>query len=319
MFYLSQHTAHAAPEAQMFQKTSTEALEEALVVIRDATPVEVDTLLVEQLAKVARIQHHIDGLRKRLAIPGMDDVAENERKLDTAIRALEGPHEKIDALEDIFRGRGGWTRAFKVVSSDGHIHKSTDCPSCYPSTQFAWLPQVAGMAEEEIVALAGEKACTVCYASAPVDVRHKPCSLFTEEEVRAAEAKKREKTEQDAAKAAKGITNPDGTKLHVADYDGDTVIVKTETVAQRMYVELTVLSLSGRWFTRSEKYRADAETVLVALAHKRGTTVAEQRFLLWDKVIAKAKRDGYDRARSTAQASKDAQQVQRIYTAPQGE
>lgn len=95
----------------------------------------------------------------------LDTIAKVQRQMS----ALEGVH-----------GAYGWTRAFIV--SGGHVHSSTRCHSCYETTVFYGVPQCSGMDEAEIVELAGERACTVCYPSAPVDVLKRKTQLFTRDE-----------------------------------------------------------------------------------------------------------------------------------------
>lgn len=60
-----------------------------------------------------------------------------------------------------------WSRFFMVV--DGHIHSSMRCHSCRPTTEFGWLPALAGATEAEAVAAHGALLCTHCYPTAPVE------------------------------------------------------------------------------------------------------------------------------------------------------
>lgn len=73
---------------------------------------------------------------------------------------------RIDALEATYTG---WSRFFLVTSSAGHVHSSTHCSTCRPTTRFGWLPELSGKDEATAVAELGPTLCSVCYPSAPVD------------------------------------------------------------------------------------------------------------------------------------------------------
>ena len=77
--------------------------------------------------------------------------------------------DAMGELDAEFRARGGWSRFFLVTSSDGHIHSSTSCHTCRPTTEFGWLPELSGQAEPDAVAEHGAILCTACYPSAPVE------------------------------------------------------------------------------------------------------------------------------------------------------
>jgi len=134
-------------------------------------------------------------------------------KLDAAVEAIESVRTAMAPLNALFDTHD-WTRAFLVAG--GHVHSSRSCRSCYPTTQYCWLPELSGHDEDEIIELAGDRACTVCYPSAPAEALSRPTQLFTPDE-RAAQADREAKAEARAARAAKkaaaAITNPDGSRL----------------------------------------------------------------------------------------------------------
>lgn len=63
----------------------------------------------------------------------------------------------------------GWSRFYLVTNTGGHIHSSTSCSTCYPSTQYNWLTDLSGLTEKEAVDGYGPRICSVCYPSAPVE------------------------------------------------------------------------------------------------------------------------------------------------------
>lgn len=62
-----------------------------------------------------------------------------------------------------------WSRFFLVVNHGGHVHRTRSCPTTFPTTQWAWLPQLSGLDEAAAVADQGPRLCSVCFPSAPVE------------------------------------------------------------------------------------------------------------------------------------------------------
>lgn len=84
-------------------------------------------------------------------------------KINDELAAIDRLDYQSDILDDEFERRGGWTRAFLVNNSNGHVHSSMQCSTCTPTTRFHWVTEYSDSTEDEIVAAAGERACTVCY------------------------------------------------------------------------------------------------------------------------------------------------------------
>lgn len=173
--------------------------------VTTATPVEIDTELArlhgeQQKAKVVMAGarddlHHYAGDRGRYVTRSRKqydltdaqaeaktrEVAQSSdytssrgatrliERLDAAHTAITDARAAAAPLNDEYDRRGGWSRFFLVVSSDGHIHSSMSCTTCTVRTQFNWLPTVSGKAEAEAVAEHGPLLCTVCFPTAPVE------------------------------------------------------------------------------------------------------------------------------------------------------
>jgi hypothetical protein len=144
-------------------------------------------------------------------------------------------------LDDEFTRRGGWERAFVVITSGkGHVHDTNGwnkarCSTCRPTTAYEWLPELSGLDRTAIIKAIGEDACTVCYPGAPVG----PRTVFTAAEKAARAAKAAQsatKDEEAAAKAAKGITNPDGTPLMRRPNERFPDEITSERAAQSEYL-----------------------------------------------------------------------------------
>jgi hypothetical protein len=210
------------------------------------------------------------------------DASTNTREAYQALHALRKQvlvnRAERTKIKVEFNRRGGWTRAWAVPN--GHVHQSTACSTCFPTTRFGWLSQVSGMNEAEIVAQAGERACTRCYPSAPVNP--KPCQLWTiEEQAERASAQQvaAVKAEKAAAKAAKAITNPDGSPLR-----GKWGVIATERTAEIEAVNEIHNFLAFDY----EINQAYLDTLFAALAHKRGQTVEEVTAVIQAKATKKA-------------------------------
>jgi hypothetical protein len=104
--------------------------------------------------------------------------------------------------------------------------------------------------------------------------------------VQAREERDAKKKERDAKKLLTGITNPDGTDLVIRERRYNNTI-KTERTAQIWAVDN--LYWIGQYADKDwlveqvEERKQNHEIVLAALAHKRGTSVEEQRELIAKK------------------------------------
>lgn len=132
--------------------------------------------------------------------------------------AADDVFSEIQPLEEEWERRGRWNRAFLAVTNGtGHVHRSMRCSTCYVTTQYHWVTEYSDHTEAEIVAAAGERACTVCYPSAPVGV--KGTSMYTPDE--------REKQER-ARQRAEAKAQRESSQINVTVYDGSkTPFLKT--------------------------------------------------------------------------------------------
>lgn len=209
------------------------------------------------------------------------------------VKALEGHREMLAALEAEqepfvaeWRKRRGWTRYFLVTNGNGHVHRERNCPTCYPSTQFAWLPTLADHPESEMVAEFGEKACSVCFPTAPsLYAEMKARGELSTSERRTQEeqaAKRAEKDAKAAAKAAKAITNPDGSPLRPKHYIGtvNTLVTArielTDSIAEvsRLGEMIATAPEGNRLAALRDSYQADADMIAAAIAAKTGESLS---------------------------------------------
>ena len=251
-----------------------------------ATPSEVD----EQLAQLGIEHTHAENTVALLTIrvrkltnDGMTAYATRlQLRIDQARQTMATCEEAMRPLEAEYKRRGGWTRAWLVLNTGGHVHRTMDCRTCFPSTQFAWLTHLSGHDETEIVELAGKAACTECYPSAPAETRNRPSRIKTPDQL----AREAEKAERAKAKAAKAITAPDGAPLRTHQYGQ----IATEFTARQAYADALAYA---RYLTRADvvrhrdiitQCREDAQLILTALAAKHGRTEDDLRDELASKV-----------------------------------
>ena len=224
------------------------------------------------------------------------------RDLETRIPAAQARVEALEAeldeiydtlirpIDEEFERRGGWTRFFLVTSSDGgHVHRNRYCHTCNERTQYVWLTEESGKSEEQIVEKAGDGACTACFPTAPVRDRNNPRPNPYEDPkvTEAREQRAAEKATRDAAKAAKGITNPDGSTLR----DSSGSEMKTERAAE---VEALRNIGDAGWYDAhpyEEQWLDFAARAQVAIAAKRGVDVSVVAETWVKKLSDKAKRD----------------------------
>lgn len=132
---------------------------------------------------------------------------------------------QLKPFEAEYKRRGGWNRAYLCMANGGHIHKHTACSTLHVTTQIAFLPEQSGLSEDEIVALAGIQACTVCYPTAPVDA------------LKAALAAEKAKTECPGSRTADHDYS--GTRYHspraVCNHCGQTISISRSTYKMRAH------------------------------------------------------------------------------------
>jgi hypothetical protein len=213
---------------------------------------------------------------------------ENRAKLVAEIDALQKRiWEILDAevypREAQYNDRR-WTRYYLVDNSNGHVHKDEHCDTCFPTTRYAWLVEQSGMSAEELVVLAGEKACTVCFPWAPVDILKQKTKLEAPERKAARLEREAKKAEREAKKAAKAIANPDGSPLEVFDWRVPERQRQTRNglvtePAHDRFQTLATLAAARSWLAdQYEAWRGNNGThrnvnnVAEAIAHKEGKT-----------------------------------------------
>ena len=264
--------------------------------IESATPIEVDTDWYWTSVRISQIDDHIRAIS--------DKLRANTYLSNAEVARLEsqraGLNEEWEVLEDhriqldAEYGRRAWSRAWLVVSSDGHIHKAPFCTTFQRNTRCTLLPQASGMTHDEIVDAAGEKACTVCFPGAPV----KPCTLIDPLTAQEQDEREIEKAAKARVAAGKAITTPEGAPLYTATTKAsggfrDQDLIKTEIAAQRRAT--STLKDLGWYGLGCDDTAADIETfrrVIYALAAKQNHAVGVLVEEYFDRASKAVKREG---------------------------
>lgn len=281
------------------------------------TPAEVDAQLVVHLEAAERarstiraINRSLESYRKQESFYYQATIERLERQLEEAEHEEAVAEAAAAPMELEYAVRGGWPRFFLVTNSGGHVHSSMNCSTCYPTTRFAWLPDLSGSDEQQVIDAAGDGACTVCFPNAPVadPARPRPNQIETPTQRASREEREAKRAAAEAKRKATGIWTPVGGELLSEGWiNRDGLVssrhpIKTERTAQIEAVDAIVSQARReRWREgepedeRALLQRAESEAFVAraveALAHKRGVPEAEVRAEIEKKAAAKIKKE----------------------------
>jgi hypothetical protein len=259
--------------------------------LRDWTPIEIDTALSEIWERARRHYSTAWGLR------GTAAAAKNcgfEEKAALKLKAAEKEDAKGRAVlveaepyEAEYKARGRWNRYFLVVSSDGHVHRERNCSTCFRSTEYAWLIELADHDEGDLVLQYGERACTVCFPNAPA------LKGWGQYKARERADRKREREAKAAEKRAATVPVPELNKTFKTERSAEIELVSRFCQAIHRdglferdpagYPHCRGLAIEDRWTARA---------ICKALGKKRGVRSDAVEMALDKRVVAKLKRDG---------------------------
>ena len=259
------------------------------------TPVEIDTALDKAIQEKWWLEVQIDRLRS--AVEHYEKSEHQKYRIPATQKEISKLMDKLlietRLIAELSNKYTGWARAYLVSNSNGHIHASRNCSTCFPSTQYIWITELSGQDRLEIAGLAGEKACSVCYPDAPSEYFMRKCQIEDPAIVKARAEREAKKAEREAKRLATGICNPDGSDLKVRGWSNTyTETLKTERTA-RIWVKDQLIWTASSNSKRSEKLEKRAETiaeiekVLIAIAHKTGQPLEVVR----SEIIEKANKE----------------------------
>lgn len=302
----------------------------------EATPQNIDEKLANLWEKINKesqrkktLLRDLTHARGNLGRYGITEgtIVQREAAIAASEATLDELIDQTAPYESEYLRRNGWARYFRVVTSgEGHVHASMSCHSCYPTTIYVWLPSLSGHGEDEAVDEYGSEMCSHCFPGVLSHPRYQSRGRIAEQ---VAAARAEERAARTALKAAKAISNPDGSSLKLGRGRYPETI-GSEVTAQRTLVDKLVtlrtdLSEDGRerqvreysrllrprsvddyaasLSQRAQETEEDITILLAALAHKRGLTPEQVQADLEAKVSAKARKVERERAAWESQNS----------------
>lgn len=228
------------------------------------SPRDIDTQLAAIYAPTAGHIATIETAQKKAKLAYVAKNPERKAELEVTIKAARAALAELDKraepLEALYRANP-WTRFFLVPG--GHLHSSRRCSSLRWNTILYWLPEYSGKTEADIVALAGEKACTICYPSAPVD---RPSMLPVHvAEREAAAAERAEKAAKSRAAAAAAIT-VGGTTYKTQRAAENEISWQLDTMIGRRYMDAQNDEHRAQLDELAAGNEAEARAIAAALA-----------------------------------------------------
>lgn len=174
---------------------------------------ELKDILVEKSRAAHSVQWKKKTLKRFREDQGRGAPGDWDTKIANQLTSIKESEEELSRIDDRlapYEDRYAderWSRAWLVTNAGGHVHKDTQCSTCFPTTQYDLVTEMSGKDEDYIVSMAGEGACTVCYPDAPVNVLSSPRRMKSEDE-KEAEARKREAAKKRSEKNAKLLFDP---------------------------------------------------------------------------------------------------------------
>lgn len=236
------------------------------------TPVEIDTELARIWGEIERVRGALNYATKWFVKARGWRREELEAEMDRYNARLAELRAEVEPFEIEYAKRP-WNRYFLVTNGNGHVHRGMGCSTCYATTLYAWLIDLADCDEAAMIEEWGERACTVCFPDAPVNpLYNRPARVDRE----AREARAAEKAKREADKAAKAITDVDGSPLK----DASGWVVRTKVAARNALADAVT---SYGWYGPGHSYNfPEAIRRLSAALEAAGVDTA--------KVIANARK-----------------------------
>jgi len=237
----------------------------------------------EELAqKIRFIETTVDTLEPQLSEWGQLQFNDAVKRLKEKFEKRKAVAEERRPLEAIYQ-QHGWSRFFLVTNTNGHIHKTMQCHTCFEDTNFKWLPRLSGLTESDAVQQEGEILCTVCFPTAPVNWTQG----VARRDLEARAARAAAKAEREAKKLAKALL-PDG-RVFVFGYARLATLhaAKIELAAELEFQKYAPHA------THQFRTAEEIQRLIEAIAAKEGKTAQEVEVETKKKVNKKLSKDGY--------------------------
>ncbi len=188
------------------------------------------------------------------------DTAAAEDAVRGALVVLNATIAAIRTHEESYTG---WSRFFLVTNTNGHIHSSLNCSTCFSTTTYAFLPELSGLTEADAVADQGEILCSICFPSAPVEWTNGVSKATLAERA----ARQTAKDERQAKKLAKALYADDADRAY-RTHSRFSDRISTLAAAK------SFLTDGAQWLWNHPSYLPeDRDAVAALLAERTGSTV----------------------------------------------
>ena len=251
--------------------------------------VEIDTelsnLYNDEWAIKEKILGYQDSLEFYVKNPryASDNVEHYQKQIEILKQKLVPIKKRQKELNEIYN-QDPWTRAYLVVSSDGHVHKDMYCSTCFPQTRYQWLVQYSNDDEKTIVEDAGQDACTICYPSAPAEVLNRPSRIVTADKLAKAKAKAERDAKREARIAKEKANAPTKSGEFLYFKEGRyTHVIKTERTAVSEWLNNQYWILNSSNPESKEHKMQINEIICQNLAEKNGVSFEQQLKILENK------------------------------------
>jgi len=229
-----------------------------------------------------------------------ESINKCEKEIASLNVLIKEVNAAIKSLDDIYN-QDPWTRAFLVINSNGHVHSSLNCSTCFPTTRYTWLVQYSNDDEATIVEDAGQDACTICYPSAPAETLNRPSRIVTADKIAKAQAKAERDAKHEAKLAKEKADAPTASGEFLYFKDGKyTEVIRTERTAvsewnnlqYKINSEVVTHYYNGEPHTEESiqhqkdlilKAQDKADIICQSLAEKHGVSFDQQLKILQDK------------------------------------
>ena len=210
----------------------------------------------------------------------VEEIKNKIAELKEQYAKIQAEIKKLNAIYD----QDPWTRAFLVINSNGHVHSSMDCNTCFPTTRYNWLVQYSNDDENTIVEDAGQDACTICYPSAPAEVLNRPSRIVTADKVAKAKAKAERDAKREAKLAKEKANAPTKSGEFLYFKQGRyTQVIKTERTAVSEWLNNQYWILNSSNPESQESKKQVNEIICQNLAEKNGVSFDQQLKILENK------------------------------------
>lgn len=210
-------------------------------------------------------------------------IAKYAEKIDELIIKRAPLKDRVRELDKIYV-LDPWTRAFLVINSNGHVHSSMNCNTCFDTTRYNWLVQYSNDDEKTIVEDAGQDACTICYPSAPAEVLNRPSRIVTADKVAKAKAKAERDAKREAKLAKEKANAPTKSGEFLYFQDGRyTHVIKTERTAVSEWLNNQYWILNSSNPESQESKKRVNEIICQNLSEKNGVSFDQQLKILETK------------------------------------